>query len=136
MHSNLVIKGLGGSIMSGKKGMLRSTPKTSLRKDVWRSIRIMRAFTLPDLMRTVPLATEHNIRRFLIQMNRHGIIAKNNGYTSGRSGQYQQFRLVKDSGSTYPTICPVCGQSLSKPCEKPKTETDTDTQTETQGGTS
>lgn len=117
--------------MSGKKGMLRSTPETSLRKDIWRSIRIMRAFTLPGLMRTVPQATEHNTRRFLIQLNRHGIIAKNSGYISGRSGEYQQFRLVKDTGPTYPTICPVCNQSLSKPCEILNTDTQRDTDTQT-----
>lgn len=123
--------------MPGKKGMLRSTPETALRKNVWRSIRIMRAFTLPDLMRTVPLASEHNIRRFLIQLNRHGVIAKNKGYISGRSGQYQQFRLVNDYGPIYPNICPVCGQSLSKQCKKPETntETETDAQSPTEGGT-
>jgi hypothetical protein len=124
--------------MSGKKGMHRSTPKTSLRKDVWRSMRIMRAFTMPDLMRTVPLASEHNISRFLLLLNRHGIIAKNNGYISGRSGQYQQFRLVKDTGPTYPTVCPTCGQPLSKQCKKPETdaqkEKQTETDTETQEG--
>jgi hypothetical protein len=124
--------------MSGKKGMLRSTPETSLRKDIWRSIRIMRAFTLPGLMRTVPQATEANTRRFLIQLNRHGIIAKNSGYVSGRSGEYQQFRLVKDSGPTYPTICPVCNQSLSKQCEILNTDIqrDTDTESATEGGAS
>lgn len=96
-------------------------------------MRIMRAFTLPDLMRTVPAATEHNVRSFLIQLNRHGVIAKNNGYTSGRSGEYQQFRLVKDFGPEYPTICPVCGMSLSKRCKK---ETETQTETQTEGGAS
>lgn len=118
--------------MSGKKGMLRSTPKTALRNDIWRSMRIMRAFTLPDIMRTVPKATEDNIRNFLIQLTRHGLIAKNNGYVSGRSGQYQQFRLINDTGPTYPTICPKCSQSLSKQCKKAETETQTETQT--QGG--
>lgn len=122
--------------MAGQKGMRRSTPKTALRKDIWRSIRIMRTFTLPDIMRTVPTATEDNIRGFLIQLNRHGVITKNSGYVSGRTGQYQQFRLVKDSGPIYPTICPVCNQSLSKKCEKPaeNTQTDTDTDTQTDGG--
>jgi hypothetical protein len=121
--------------MSGKKGMLRSTPKHSLRRNIWRTIRIMRAFTLPDIMRTVPQATEYNVRSFLIQLHRHHIIAKNGGYLSGRSGTFQQFRLLNDFGPTYPTICPLCGQSLSKRCEKSVTtavfeETETKKETE------
>lgn len=119
--------------MPGKKGMHRSTPVTALRNNIWRSIRIMRSFTLPDMMRTVPGATEHNIRSFLIQLNRHGIIAKNGGYTSGRPGEYQQFRLVNDFGPKYPTICPACKKSLSKQCEK---ETETQTEAQTEGGAS
>jgi hypothetical protein len=116
--------------MSGKKGMLRSTPKNSLRRNIWRTIRIMRAFTLPDIMRTVPQATEYNVRSFLIQLNRHGVIAKNSGYLSGRSGTYQQFRLVNDFGPEYPTICPLCGQPLSKQCKKSETEKETKTEKE------
>lgn len=117
--------------MAGKKGMHHKRPEQSLRRNIWRSIRIMRAFTIPGLMRTVPGASEHNIRSFLIRLNRHGVIAKNTAIRGGRPGEFQQFRLVKDVGPEYPTVCPTCGRPLSKQCEKPETETDTQTETET-----
>lgn len=124
--------------MSGKKGMHHSKPEQSLRRNIWRSIRIMRAFTIPALMRTVPGATEHNVRSFLIRLNRHGVIAKNGENHRGRTGDFQQFRLVINCGPEYPTVCPTCGKPLSKLCEKLSTDTQTETETETdkQGGPS
>lgn len=119
--------------MAGVKGMHHKQPEQGLRRNIWRSMRIMRQFTIPDLMRTVPGATEHNVRSFLIRLTRHGITAKNGVIRGGRPGVFQQFRLVKDVGPEYPTICPDCKMPLSKQCEK---QTEKQTQTDTQEGAS
>ncbi|MDW7643412.1 MAG: hypothetical protein SCI25_00045 [Desulfuromonadales bacterium] len=100
--------------MSGIKGMHHKTTRTNtLRRKVWQSMRIMRRFSIPDLCRTVPGAAYGNVRKFVSGLEKHGVIAKHGRYIGGRAGEYQIYRLVKDDGPEYPTVCPVCGQSMS-----------------------
>lgn len=116
--------------MAGKKGMHHKRPEQGTRRNIWRSMRILRSFTKPDLMRTVPDATEHNISQFLARLVRHGVVARNARIRGGRAGEYQQYRLVQDVGPEYPTICPACSLPLSKQCKKSDENTHTDTQTQ------
>ncbi|WP_321367651.1 hypothetical protein [uncultured Desulfuromusa sp.] len=109
--------------MSGITGMRHSRPRRKAKRNqIWQSIRILRRFTLPDLCRTIPGGVSYtNVRKFVSELNRHGIVKKVGRYVGGRTGEYQQYQLVIDSGPTYPTQCPKCKQKLSaKHCEQPK----------------
>lgn len=100
--------------MAGKKGMYHKNPDAkAVRRMIWRSMRMMRTFTLSGLTVTVPGATYVNVRKFVHGMYRHGIVTKIGGYTGGRAGDQQQYHLVKNSGPVYPTVCERCGQALS-----------------------
>lgn len=118
--------------MSGTKGMQHTRIRpAAIRNNIWRSMRIMRRFTMPDIMRTVPGLKYVNLRKFVRTLLNHGIIAIQSSNVSGRAGSYAQYRLVTDSGPACPIKCSICGQPLSKQCEKPEPETDTQTETET-----
>jgi hypothetical protein len=112
--------------MSGKKGMYHQNPDSkTVRKMVWKSMRIMRNFTIPDLLRTAPGSTYGNVRKFLQGLTRHGIVTKIGTYTGGRIGDYQKFHLNKTradvTGPKYPTVCELCGQPLTaKICDPEK----------------
>ncbi len=106
--------------MPGKKGMTHNRPrKNTDRSRIWQSMRIMKLFTIPDLCRTSG-AGLYNTRKFVRRLHAHGYVAKHGGYTSGRTGSYQGWRIVKDTGPCYPTICEVCGRSVQEPCEPKK----------------
>jgi hypothetical protein len=104
--------------MAGIKGMLPAKPKkNAMRRKVWQSMRIMRHFTGPDLCRASGAGLS-NVCHFIRALARHGYIAKDRGYVSGRAGVYQPWRLVRDIGPDYPMRCDRCGLSLSQTCTK------------------
>jgi len=76
-------------------------------------MRIMRRFTQPDLMRTVPNASEDSIRKFVRMLVCHGFIVKTGAKPSGHPGDYQSYQLSRDIGPKPPTRCAVCGGLLS-----------------------
>jgi hypothetical protein len=107
--------------MSGKKGMKRPSFSHVIRRQIWRSIRIMRRFSQPDILRTVPDATTANVKKYFGQLVRHGYIAKDENFTGGRAGEYQSYRLIAEAGPEHPTRCKHCGGSLADPvCHKEK----------------
>ncbi|AJF07789.1 hypothetical protein [Geoalkalibacter subterraneus] len=117
--------------MAGKKGMQhrRRRPHT-LRAKAWQSMRIMRRFTLPDLCRTLgPSRGKNdyqNLRKWMSNLCAHGVVVKEGRPVSGRAGDYQVFRLVRDSGPLYPQSCEKCGNSIASACEKKDKETEKD----------
>lgn len=107
--------------MSGKKGMKRASKSDVIRRQIWRSIRILRRFTQPDLVRTVPGATMNNVGKYVHMLTRHGYLSKNGAVPTGRLGQFQVFHLVRDIGPTHPNRCSVCDQPLTvKDCVGPE----------------
>lgn len=109
--------------MPGIKGMKHSKPRIdTARRNIWRSIRILRTFTLSDITRTLPEGKYCNVRKFVAALVKHGYIAKTGRYTGGILGAYQSYRIVKDSVE-YPTICARCKKSLTAAKCTPK-ETD------------
>ena len=124
--------------MPGKTGMTHRTPRrTAVRRQIWRSIRIFRRFTLPDLMRSIPKEVSYgNVRKFVKQLTIHGYVAQNGDYVGGREGVYQQYRLLIDAGPEYPTQCRRCGASVTTGfCDKKEEEKERKENTKTQGGT-
>ncbi|PLX92151.1 MAG: hypothetical protein C0621_10385 [Desulfuromonas sp.] len=103
----------------------------AVRRKMWQSMRIIRRFTIPDIVRTAPGTTYGNARKFIANLVRHGYVVKNRGYSGGRLGEFQVFTLVKDVGPEYPTICARCGQPMNASvCSDKKKETETEKETE------
>ncbi len=116
--------------MAGKRGMNRSAKTDSLRQNLWRSMRILKTFTISGLVVTTPGVTYKNVAKYLLWLHRHGIVSKIGGYKSGRAGDQQQYVLVKNSGPVYPTICDKCGQPLSVKICDPSLKKETKKETE------
>jgi hypothetical protein len=107
--------------MPGVKGMVESKPRpAAVRNRIWKSIRILRRFTQPDLVRTSPPASIDNVRKFLKRLEVHGYVAKTGCFTGGRPGRYQSYRLVRDHGPTHPLRCERCGRPLCEKCTPEK----------------
>lgn len=105
--------------MSGKKGQHRLRQDTSTaRQKAWNSMRILRKFTVADLLRTVPGASYTNMLKFINALVCHRIAVKAPGFVSGRAGQQQAYRLIKlNNNPIYPQFCPDCGEFVtSKIC--------------------
>jgi len=108
--------------MPGIKGMTAAAPRQgTLRHNIWRSMRILRQFTVADLCRTSG-AGRNNVRKFVKRLEVHGYVTQLGDYTSGRPGVYRGLRLVKDIGPNYPMRCERCGRPLGEPCIKNQEE--------------
>jgi hypothetical protein len=104
--------------MPGVKGMVYSRPRQrTVRRKIWQSMRILLRFTIPDLCRTA-CASQSNVKKFVRNLTIHGYVAKHGDYVSGRKGSYQEFRLVRNIGPDYPTVCDRCGGHIGGPCIK------------------
>ncbi len=102
--------------MPGVKGMSAAIPRRGLRRNIWRSMRILRTFTIADLCRTAG-ARRENVRKFVKRLEIHGYVVQQGEFISGRPGVYRGLRLVKDIGPQYPTRCERCGRPLGSPCQ-------------------
>jgi hypothetical protein len=97
----------------------RRPRRNTVRLKVWRSMRSLGRFTAPDLCRASgPGAKINNVRKFIRRLAVHGYVAKHGDYESGHAGVYQGWRLVRDTGPEYPTVCDRCGNVLDAPCTK------------------
>ena len=109
-------------------------PKT-VRCKLWQSMRILRRFTVADLMRTIPPETKGlshtNAGKFVQRLAAHGYLSKVSGFRGGRPGDYQQYQLVIDNGPDYPVTCQRCGKFVTeKHCADVSTETERHTERE------
>ena len=104
--------------MAGKKGQPHPVHMRTDRQQMWQTTRIKagRGFTIPDLLVTVPGATLSNVKKFIVRLERHGIIRKTGPSGSGRPGVYQTYRLAHNTGPLLPDICPACGRKLTDKC--------------------
>lgn len=84
--------------MSARVGMERDIVNTSFLQKMWNSMRIMKRFTIPDILRTVPGETEDNANFYFYQLEETGVIGKIGNYIPGRVGEYQGYVLLKDIG--------------------------------------
>lgn len=91
--------------MAGKKGMRHRNPdRTCLRQKMWQSMRIMKRFSIPDILRTVTGATVTNARKFFARLEACGYIGRIGSYVSGRPGEYKAYALLKDTGPVMPAL--------------------------------
>jgi len=90
--------------MAGKRGMKMPADVSSLRQNIWRSIRIMRTFTIPTLMTTVPGLKYENCQKFVRNLVKHRYVSKIGGYKGGRAGDFQMYVICKDTGPIVPVL--------------------------------
>ena len=81
------------------------------RDKLWMSIRILRRFTVPDIIRTSG-AKYHNSKNFVRGLQVHGYVAEEGHWIAGQTGVYRHYRLVKDV-PVRPVICEKCGNLVS-----------------------
>lgn len=84
--------------LAPEEGMKQRAIVTSHRQKMWLSMRILRKFTIPDVLRTAPPAKIENAYKFFGRLEAAGIIGKVGDFTAGRAGEYQRFVLLKDMG--------------------------------------
>lgn len=111
--------------MAGKKGMKMPAKVNTLRQNIWRSIRIMKTFSIPGLMVTVPGLKYDNAQKFVRRLETHGYVSKVGGYRGGRPGDSQMYVLCKNTGPTVPVL--GVGRSekfLKNPGKETKKETE------------
>jgi hypothetical protein len=84
---------------------------------MWQSMRIMKRFSMPDILRTVPGATKTNAVKFIGRLLAAGYIGRIGSYVSGRAGEFKSYALLKDTGPVMPSL------GLGKGNDNPKNET-------------
>lgn len=90
--------------MPGVKGMHRRViAKASTRARIWQSIRILRRFTLPDLVATAE-ANHDNARKFVQGLARVGYLRVAKPKQNGRKGGHQVWMLIRDTGPHPPRL--------------------------------
>lgn len=77
----------------------RATGRTRL----WQSMRIMRQFSLPDLVATAEVNSD-NARKYVGALTRAGICRVSREKRNGYKGGHQVWFLVRDLGPHAPTI--------------------------------
>jgi len=104
--------------MGSVKGMKRGQRISPVRRNMWRSMRIMRRFAVADLQRTAS-AEYWSAVKWLTMLQKHGYVECTRPGAPGRPAEY---RLVKDAGPEYPLRCDACGRQLQeKGCRGKKT---------------
>lgn len=122
--------------MPGKKGARPPLPKlNTVRRKLWQSMRILRRFTVADLLRTLSHledgVSHTNAGKFVQRLTAHGYLAKVGNFKGGRPGDFQQYQLVIDNGPEYPVTCQRCGQFVTeKTCVAAGEETKKETEKE------
>lgn len=90
--------------MAGKRGMKMPSKSKTLRQNMWRSIRILKTFSIPGLMITVPGLKYDNAQKFVRRLEIRGYVSKMGGYKGGRPGDCQMYVLCKNTGPTAPVL--------------------------------
>lgn len=78
--------------------------KEELRRGMWRSIRILRKFTVPVLMQTVPGTSERFTRKFVRDLLHAGFVKKHGAFVRGQIGEHQRYELLNDTGPMPPVL--------------------------------
>lgn len=113
--------------MAGKKGQLqvKSRPATGRRR-IWQSMRIMRKFTIADLMR-VTGSKHDNTRKYVGCLAVHGYLREitSSGYLRGVKGAFKVWSIAVNPGPDHPLVCAKCGRQITaKACRKPEVAND------------
>lgn len=103
-------------------------------RNAWRSMRILREWSIPGIVRTIPGATVAGVSRYVKSLERHSIVEKLPGHKKGRAGDHQRYRIYSKLSDqpVPPQICHLCGQLVSaKVCDPSLKERQRETEAET-----
>lgn len=89
--------------MAGIVGQHRKRATLKARAQAWQSMRIMRTFTIPDILATADIG-EHNLRRFILRLERAGYLARVKSNNNGQAGSRTIYRLARNSGPKVPVL--------------------------------
>lgn len=121
--------------MSSKeaKAAKAKTPNVNpIHRNAWRSMRILREWSIPAVVRTIPGATVAGVTRFVKALERHAMVEKLPGHKKGRVGDHQRYRIYAklESQPFPPQICHLCGQVIrAKVCDPSLQEKQAETHT-------
>lgn len=73
------------------------------RDRAWQSMRILRQFSLPDLVATAEIG-QANARKYVIGLRRSGYLVLAREKDEGRAGGHEVYRLVRDTGPRAPRL--------------------------------
>jgi hypothetical protein len=77
--------------------------KPRARDRAWQSMRILRMFTLPDLIATAEIG-ESNVMAYVARLERSGYLRCIQPRQSGRKGGHASWRLIRNSGPYAPRL--------------------------------
>lgn len=77
--------------------------KARARDRVWSSMRILRRFSLPDLVSTAE-CNRDNIRKYIIALTRAGYLRVAVAKQNGRKGGHQIWALARNTGPAAPRL--------------------------------
>lgn len=90
--------------MSGKTGMHRTAETRRTARDrIWQSMRILRRFSLPDLVATAE-AGDNNCLKYTRGLSAAGIVRLIKPKDEGKKGGHIQWALVRDLGPKSPRL--------------------------------
>lgn len=100
--------------VTGPKRMPRRPPRLSIRQRAWNAMRVIRTFTVPDIVTAVAREgdgnVEENIRRYVRALTSSGYLARTSrrrpGTAPGSNG-YPVYSLAIDSGRIAPVVSQV-----------------------------
>lgn len=119
--------------MSSKAAKPRIRKTDQDHQKAWRSMRILKHWSVPAVVCTIPGASLDTIGRFVASLVRHGLAEKVPGYVRGRVGDHQIYRLYPKVANdpACPQICTLCDQVISaKVCDPAIKQTHKDEETQ------
>jgi len=82
----------------------RKADTEELHRRIWRSIRILRKFTIPVLVQTAPGSSERVARQYVRDLLHGGFVKKHGSFIRGRVGEHQRYELLNDTGPMPPML--------------------------------
>lgn len=115
--------------MSSKAAKPKVPKANPMHRSAWRSMRILREWSIPGITRTIPGATVAGVSRYVKSLERHAMVEKLPGYKKGRVGDHQRYRIYSKlvDQPTPPEVCHLCGQLVNaKVCDPSLKRTETE----------
>ncbi|GCL64332.1 hypothetical protein [Pseudaquabacterium pictum] len=88
--------------MAGVKGCVKRSQFQPGQQQAWQAMRILRRFTLPQLLTTCPLLAHRTARHYLGRLRRCGYVERVARRMSGVPGSYDTYSLRRNTGPVAP----------------------------------
>lgn len=90
--------------MPGVTGMRKRTiPRAETRARIWQAMRVLRRFTLPDLVATAE-ANLANVRKYVVGLAKVGVVRVAAPKRNGKKGGHKVWMLSRDLGPFPPRL--------------------------------